>query len=320
MTTSPSTGLPGSAMSAEVALAECERITRTRARNFYYGLRLTPEPQRSAMYAVYAWMRMADDLVDAEDMAGAAALDRRARVDELKEVTERVLSGAGVPPHLRREPVWVALADTARRYRLRAELFNGMIEGQLEDLEHREYRTFEELHAFCYRVASTVGLVCIDIWGYREPRARELAIDRGVAFQLTNILRDFREDAQRGRLYLPVDELASAGLTAADLMAWRDPQRCTEFVLHQARRAESYYNRSEALEGMITPSCAPTLWAMTRIYRGLLDKMMARPKLVVGERRIRLSSWSKAAIALRARRLASVAREAGAALPRPSTT
>ncbi|MCA9285232.1 MAG: phytoene/squalene synthase family protein [Phycisphaerales bacterium] len=302
---------------AAVALAECERITRARARNFYYGLKLTPQPQRSAMFAVYAWMRMADDLVDAEGIAGD---ERRRRVEELKRRTEALLSGEPLPQEFRHEAVWVAMADTAARFRLRAEHFEGMIEGQLEDLEHREYDTFEELHGFCYRVASTVGLVCIDIWGHHDARARELAIDRGVAFQLTNILRDVREDLDRGRVYLPKAELTEAGLTADALRRWEDPARCHAFVLRQAQRAEHYYRRSAALESMITPSCVPTLWAMSRIYHGLLEKILARPKAIVGERRIRLSSLHKAAIALKARRLASIARESSAVVARPSTT
>ena len=307
------------------AFVHCEGITRARARNFYYGLKLTPPAQRGAMYAVYAWMRQADDLADA---AGLEDHERRRRIAMLRERTRRLFDEAGsgggsgvsagvdserglADPSSSADPVWIAMADTVRRFRLSIDPFESMLDGQLEDVEHREYRTFEDLRGFCYRVASTVGLVCITIWGYRDPRARELAIDRGIAFQLTNILRDVHEDFARGRVYLPAEDFERHGLTPEQLMAWGHGsvggERCRRFILEQAERVEQYYRRSAELDAMIDPGCRPTLWAMSTIYHGLLGKIVAHPSAVVGSRRIRLSCVTKGLIAWRARRQAAAA-------------
>jgi len=293
-----------------VAYTECEAITRRRARNFWYGLRLTPEPARGAMFAVYAWMRQADDLADEDaavvEVIGDAlpdATQRRRRIEALRERTRRLFRGEHAEDRNRDDPVWTAMTDVVRRYRLDIAPFDAMLDGQLEDVEGRAYRTFDDLRAFCERVASTVGVVCVRIWGFSDPRALELAVDRGVAFQLTNILRDFREDRLRGRVYLPSEEMAAHGLDADSLLRWEPAENCRAFLLQQVERAASLYRRSEALDRMISPECLPTLWAMTEIYRGILDRIEARPQRVVGTKRIRLSSFRKIMIALRARRL-----------------
>jgi len=299
----------------DAAFVHCEEVTRRRARNFYYGLKLTPPPRRQAMYAVYAWMREADDLADA---AGLGDAERRARIERLRERIEILFGeterdgpgrGRGAASPTLDDPVWLAMSHVVSRYRLSAEPFHAMLDGQLEDIGHREYHTFEELRGFCYRVASTVGLISIAIWGHEDPKARELAIDRGIAFQLTNILRDFREDLDRGRVYLPLEDFERHGLDAARLSRWEDPGRCRAFVAEQAARVESFYRRSAALDEMITPSCRPTLWAMTTIYHGLLQKIAQDPSRVAGPKRIRLSSLAKVIIAFRARRLAASAAE-----------
>lgn len=304
-----------SSAALDAAFAHCEEVTRRRARNFYYGLKLTPPPRRQAMYAVYAWMREADDLADA---AGLGDAERRARIERLRERIE-ILFGRGARSGADRapgasgagfdDPVWLAMTHVVSKYRLSAEPFHEMLDGQLEDISHREYHSFEDLRGFCYRVASTVGLISIAIWGYEDPKARELAVDRGIAFQLTNILRDFREDLGRGRVYLPLEDFERHGLDAARLSRWEDPARCRAFVAEQAARVESFYRRSAALDEMITPNCRPTLWAMTTIYHGLLQKIVQDPARVAGTKRIRLSSLTKVIIAFRARRLAASAAE-----------
>jgi phytoene synthase len=321
------------------AYAACEAITRRRARNFYYGLKLTPPSRRGAMYAVYAWMRQADDLADA---AGLAEAQRRQRIAALRARTRQLFalaqnsqrgpderevgleSGRSKSGRSKsswsdsaesrassateeQDSVWLAMEDTVRRFRLSIEPFEAMLDGQLEDIEHREYETFEELRRFCYRVASTVGLVCISIWGHRDPRARDLAIDRGIAFQLTNILRDVREDFSRDRVYLPREDFARHGLDPAALLEWRDDRRCRALILEQAERVEHLYSRSAELDSLIEPSCRPTLWAMTSIYHRLLEKIRANPRAIAGSRRIRLSCLTKGWIALRARRQARAA-------------
>jgi phytoene synthase len=281
----------------EEAFRYCRDITRHRARNFYYGLKLTPEPHRSALYSIYAWMRRADDLVDSAD---ADADDRRQAIEAFRAETDGALDGDAAGD----DPLWVALSDTATRYDVPRDAFHGVLDGQIEDLSGRSYETFGEVRGYCQRVASSVGLICISIWGYRDPAARELAVDRGIAFQLTNILRDYKEDYDAGRVYLPQEDFRRHSLSPDVLRRWGEPARCRSFVLDQVERAASFYRRSAALEGMITSACRPTLWAMTTIYKGLLRKIEQAPRRIVSDHRLRLSSLRKGVIALRARRRA----------------
>ena len=286
------------------AYRHCQDVVRHAARNFYYGLRLSPEPQRSALYAIYAWMRRADDLADdATDLDAA-----RAALEAFRTATDAALAGAPDAT----DPTLVALSDVAAHHALDAAPFHAMLDGQRDDLDGATYETFDDLRVYCERVASTVGVICVTIWGATDPRATALAVDRGIAFQLTNILRDFVEDAQRGRTYLPADEFRAAGLTPDALLRWTDSGACGRFVIAQIERAAAYYERSAPLDAMITPSCRPTLRAMTAIYRGILGKMAARPFRVVLGRRVRLSVPKKVAIALRAR-FAPAARQDSAA-------
>ena len=281
-------------LAAQAALRHCRDVTRRCARNFYYGLKISPEPQRSAMYALYAWMRTADDLVD---RAGESAESIESRLDTFHAATDAALGGRPLDP----DPVWIGLADSAAKFPLPAEHFHAMLNGQRDDLERRRYATFDELRDYCYRVASTVGLLCIEIWGYHDPAARNLAVERGIAFQLTNILRDYAQDFDAGRIYLPEDEFTHHGVTPQQLRDWSKPQACSALMKQQIDRAETFYQRSEGLDGMITPSCRPTLWAMTTIYRGLLEKMKADPSRLVLGGRLRLSAARKGAIAIRAK-------------------
>jgi len=281
----------------DAALEACAEITRTQARNFYHGLRLLPSPKREALYAVYAWMRIADDIADEE---GASADARRARLDELAAGTRHALAGEARDD----APVLVALAAISRRYALPAADFEGALEGQRMDLEPRVYATFAETELYCDRVASTVGRICLDIWGVRDgadaARARELSTKRGIAFQLTNILRDVREDLARGRCYLPADELAAHGLDAASLVAWRQPEAAARFIGAQCDRARRCFAESAALDAMVSPDARPTIVAMSEIYRGILGVIARDPAKAMRER-ARLSTLTKSWIALRAR-------------------
>jgi len=290
-------------VSPAAALLYCRDVTRRRARNFYYGLKLLPEPQRSALYTIYAWMRRADDITDGEADGeanaphdGAAGAGRDA-LECFRRDTEAALRGESVPD----DPVLVGLRAVAARFPVDPAQLQAMIEGQLDDLDGKPYETFADLRTYCERVASSVGLVCIGIWGYTDERAPALAIDRGIAFQLTNILRDLVEDEESGRRYLPAEDYRRHALTPEVLASWGDPPRCRAFVLEQIDRAESYYRSSRELERMITPSCRPSLWAMTAIYHGLLVRMRQNPAQIVRGPRVRLPAISKGAIAIRAR-------------------
>ena len=275
------------------AYARCADIVRSRARNFWYGLRLMPEPKRSALYAVYAWMRMVDDVVDEGDGLG----DRVAQLESIRTRTHEIILN-GLRP---KEPTWMAFADMVGRYEPPLKCFDEMIDGQLSDLTWTSCPDWATLELFCRRVASTVGLICVRVWGYEDPRVEQFAVDRGIAFQLTNILRDLREDAERNRCYLPETELEAAGLDLPGVLAWSDPERCRAFMLEQVRRARAHYDASDGIEDLISRDSRPTSWAMTRIYRGLLDKIERDPSRVVGQSRIRVGSLKKAAIALHAK-------------------
>ncbi len=293
--------LPGvSAPALAAAYESCRRITRAAAKNFYYGLCLTPEPRRSAVYSVYAWMRAADDQVDE---AGTIA-ERRARLGVLRERTERVL--AGEVPGTDAEPFWTAFAATLASYPIDHAFVLAMLDGLAEDLDHTGYATREDLEGYCYRVGSTVGLTCIAIWGLRPDAdtaaAAEKAIRRGKAFQLTNILRDIGQDFDDlpRRVYVPGSDLAAHGLSATQLRSWAEPERCRSLVQNLGTLAREHYRASAGLEDLIDPACAPALWGMTRIYSDLLRMIEAEPASVVSPRRVRLSSARKGLIALSA--------------------
>lgn len=295
-------GLDAPALNA--AYTSCAEVVRRRARNFYYGLRLTPEPRRAAVYSIYAWMRCGDDLVD----EGADPVAKRAALASFRERTARALSGRG-DALAGLEPFWAAFAASVASYAIDHALIWSMVDGLESDIDHAAYDTREQLDRYCYCVASTVGLVCLGIWGYRPgvtgadvARAEVMAERRGRAFQLTNILRDFAQDFDQHprRVYIPGEVFASVGLTPQGLRDWAEPSRCRELVAGLAAEAREHYRASAGLEELVEAGCRPTLWAMTRIYSGLLEVIEREPARVVGPKRIRLASWRKAWIALAA--------------------
>ncbi len=275
----------------------CREISRRRARNFYYGMKLVPEPKRSAQFALYAWMRLADDLADeaGADEAKTAALG------EFRRTTHAVLAGHVDPRDLAGEaPLWPAFADMAQRHAVPHTYFDAMIDGQLLDQTCHQYPTFEALYDYCYKVASVVGLACIEIWGYDSgEETRQLAEWRGIAFQLTNILRDVKEDAAEGRVYLPAEDFEALELKPV-MFQLGNERELAKGLTRVVERARDYYDRSAKLDRSVHQAGRPCLWAMTKIYRGLLDKIAADPLRVLRPRRVRLASAQKGWIALRA--------------------
>lgn len=275
----------------------CEHLTRTQARNFYYGLKLLPEPKRSAMFALYAYMRLIDDIADDED--GRSVAQRHHDLEQWRlhthaALAHKPLTGAGV------HPLWPAFAEMVHQYRLPAGLLDDVIAGQQQDLDPHPLQTADDLYTYCYRVAGTVGLASIYIWGFEGgAETEQLAIWRGVGFQLTNILRDLREDARRGRTYLPQCELIAHGVSLADLRDARGGKAFGELMNGEIARAESFYERSRLLESRIQRDSRPTLIAMTQIYHGLLRKLAIEPERVLRER-VSLSLMTKLLIGWRA--------------------
>src|SRR3984957_9850776 len=191
--------------SLDESYAYCRAVAKQRARNFYYSFVLLPPEKKNAMCAIYAFMRYCDDLSD-EPGATRSAMDR------WRDALTAALAG-----HPGDNPSWPAFIDSVQRYSIPHEYFYEMIQGVASDLEPRTIQTFDELYQYCYRVASVVGLTTIHIFGFTSPEALPLAEKCGVAFQLTNILRDVHEDAELGRIYLPAEDLARFGVSADDL-------------------------------------------------------------------------------------------------------
>jgi phytoene synthase len=267
--------------------AFCRNVARTRAKNFYYSFVLLPREQRNAMCAIYAFMRYCDDLSD-EPGASLEPLERWrcALVDALAGKFDAY-------------PAWPAFYDTIERHRIPHEYFFEVIEGVKSDLEPRRFATFDELYRYCYQVASVVGLTIVHVFGFESPEALPLAEKCGVAFQLTNILRDIGEDAARGRIYLPKEELERFGVSAADLAAARRTDAIVRLMQFQAARARAYYDESGPLIDLVDKRSRPGLRALITIYSRLLERIVER-NYDVFSRRVSLSPAEKCWIAARA--------------------
>jgi phytoene synthase len=262
--------------------AFCERVARSQAKNFYYSFLLLSRPQRQAMCAIYAFMRYCDDLSDAEGIA-----DRPAAIARWQADLGAAL--AGNPPE---HPVWPAFSDTVARYRIPHEYFHDMIRGVSSDLEVRHIQTFQDLYDYCYHVASVVGLTIIHIFGFDDPRALQLAERCGVAFQLTNILRDVREDAEHGRIYLPAEDLERFGVRPEELGGAALSPALRSLLAFEADRARTYYAESEPLLNMVDSGSRASLKALIGIYSRLLERISDSGYEVLGER-VRVPVWEK---------------------------
>ena len=297
------------------ALSSCERITRTEARNFYYGLRLMPAKKRGALFVVYAWMRVLDDIADSNELsedarcAALAQFEARTRCAFGSQWHAQLLTDLRATSGVlnREQQVMLGLANVAAAYALTADDFLAAIEGQRMDLAARNYARFADAQQYCDRVASTVGRICLDVWGLEgspsvsvRAHARHLATLRGIAFQQTNILRDIAEDLARGRVYLPADELAQHDLTAAQLVAWSKPDACARFMQAQCTRAQRFFDESAALDAMVARDARATIGAMSALYREILCRIAVNPQQAMHQR-VRLSTFTKCSIAFRAR-------------------
>ena len=275
----------------EQAYADCRNITRLEAKNFYYAFVTLPSDKRKAIYAVYAFCRYCDDSVD----DAAATLDEKlSALSELQANLEGAYNGQPATP------VFLALADAAERYSIPKDYFSEIIKGVESDLVKTRYQDFEELREYCYRVASVVGLVCIQISQYRDEAAREYAIDLGLAMQLTNIMRDVREDWNMGRVYLPQDELSRFGYSEDQLGNGVYNEAFVELLRFQAQRARSYFRSGYRLLPYLSRRSRSCPAALGAIYSRVLDRIEDSGYDVLGERRIALSGSEKARIAAKA--------------------
>jgi phytoene synthase len=258
----------------QTAYGACRAIARKKAKNFYYAFVALPARKRDAICAVYAFMRQADDISDDETLPIA---ERRIVLDAWLAGWHQAETGAPT-----NDLVFIALLDAQRHFGISSHLLDQLVQGTATDLESKvtAYATFADLYHYCYLVASVVGLVCIRIFGYQDPGAEKLAEETGVAFQLTNILRDVREDAERGRLYLPLEDLEQCGVTAGSMTAISDGGQLTpqqrQVLLIQAQRAEKFYQSAKALLPLISPDSRGALWVLVTIYHRLLQHIEQR--------------------------------------------
>ena len=284
--------IPWSPAPAQLTMAYsvCRGITRTNAKNFYYAFLVLPKRKRQALCAVYAFMRRCDDIADD---ASLSLGERRFKLDTWLDALHRVQQGQPSD-----DPILLALTDAQRRCTIPAGLLDELAMGAAMDVVDPEtgsqtaeasvlaraavpgltvqYQTFDDLKVYCYRVASVVGLVCIHIFGYRDPAAEPLAEQCGLAFQLTNIIRDVQEDAGMGRVYLPEEDLAKFGVSAAELLSTPDAARFRPLLALEADRAREFYQAGEQLSAYISEDSQPALWVLVNIYRKLLEKIAAR--------------------------------------------
>lgn len=271
----------------DAAYETCREITKRESSSFYYGFLMLPTIQRRAIYAAYAFARQCDDIVD-----GDLPLDEAERQLNVMEDSLRAAL-AGEPDG----PVMKALRETVLRYKIPEEYLYGLIDGVRIDLTKRRYATFDELREYCYGVASTTGLICIEIFGYSGgERTRQYAEDLGIALQLTNIMRDISEDAERGRIYLPQDELEWFGYGEDDLAAGRVGPEFRRLMAYQAHRARDYYASGRKLLSRLPVRARACVSVMSGIYTSILDEIERSPGIVY-KRRVGPSTSQKLALA-----------------------
>jgi phytoene synthase len=291
----------------DTAYAVCRSTTRSAAKNFYYGFLVLPRRRRDAICAVYAFMRQADDI---SDDPHTPPEQKREKLAAWLDALHSVLAGQATD-----DPVLLALADTQRRYKIPPELLDQLVEGTAMDVAVSEtvsaiqststenepsaglkpellYSKFEDLHNYCYHVAGVVGLITIRIFGYRDPAAEPLAERVGIAFQLTNIIRDVKEDAAMGRIYLPREDLHRFGLSGLHLGNGTDMAFFRPLLAFEAERAREFYKAADELLPLIEEESRAALWALVEIYRSLLEKIAARNYDVFSER-VRLTVSEK---------------------------
>jgi phytoene synthase len=262
-----------------MAYSVCKGITRRAAKNFYYAFLVLPRRKREALCAVYAFMRRCDDIADDPALR---LPDRRQKLEIWLDALHRAQQGEPTD-----DAILLALIDSQRRFSISAGLLDELAHGTAMDIEETEdsaqttsapgltiqYKTFDDLRLYCYRVASVVGLVCIHIFGYRDPAAEPLAERCGLAFQITNIIRDVKEDAGLGRIYLPEEDLAKFNLSASELLTAPDPARFRPLLALEADRAREFYASGEELLPYISEDSQPALWVLVTIYRRLLERI-----------------------------------------------
>jgi phytoene synthase len=280
---------PSAPPNLDAAIQHCCALARRSKTQFYLTFFALPKPLFRDMCVLYAFMRLTDDLADDTSQSPEA---RAQRLDAWRKQFSQALAGERVE-----DPVLMATTDLVHRHEIPPQLLSDVIDGVASDLTPRRIVTQADLEDYCYHVAGAVGLCCIRIWKYRDPRAESAAVACGAAFQLTNILRDLKEDALNGRCYLPEEDLARFGVTPERLATGSDDPAYQSLLRFEADRARAYYEQAAPLMEWLSPEGRRVQRAMTRMYGGLLDEIERR-RFDVQSERVRIPrrvKWSIAA-------------------------
>ncbi|HKC94510.1 MAG TPA: presqualene diphosphate synthase HpnD [Nitrospira sp.] len=276
-------------MTSAEAQAYCIELTKKSGSNFYYSFLFLPKARRNAMYTIYAFCKAVDSAVDEPPPGSDPKEELRRWRAELEEVY------GGSPTW----PIMISLAHHVKRLSIPKAYFDELIKGVEMDLVTTRYRTFEELSLYCYRVASVVGLICLHVFGPTSAHAQDYAVDLGMAFQLTNILRDLGTDAEQGRIYLPQEDLAQFGYRETDLLQRHNNQQLRELVHFETKRARAYYGKAQAaLDGL--PKSDRRALSVAEIMRAVYSRILERidrPDHAVFGPRVRLSTSHRLALA-----------------------
>lgn len=283
---------PVSAAAVRASYRYCQGIAKQRAKNFYYSFLLLDESKRNSMCAVYAFMRHCDDLSDDPDSRANGYAEQKLCMWRVE--LDRALNG-----HKMENPIWPAFCDTVHRYSIPHRFFHEMIEGVMSDIRPQQMQTYEDLYEYCYKVASVVGLTIVHIFGFTSMRALLLAEKCGIAFQITNILRDVREDAAMDRVYLPAEDLHRFGVPVDQLKYGVEDDRFRNLMKFEAGRARACYAESAELMNLVDRRSRRSLWALRAIYQRLLRKI-ERARFAVLSKRINVSKPTKITLLLAA--------------------
>lgn len=287
----------GEVVSLESSYERCVQLAKEKAKHFHYGFKLLSDQDRyRGICALYAFARLADDFSDDEEDAERAL----ASAQRWRDAFDRAMGGE--PDQ---DPVLPAVVDTVRKYKIPVEYFHELIDGTAMDATIKTYATWEDTYKYCYRVASVIGMMTIHVFGFGEPEAGEgeevtgacdLAERTGIAFQLTNILRDISEDAERGRIYLPLEDLARFDVPKSQLLAANDSPAFRALVKFEVERAKEYYKSAPELVPLMDRGSRRALEVLVTIYRRLLEEIERRDYDVLSER-VSLSTAEKARLA-----------------------
>ncbi len=253
---------------------ECEKLVKSQSTSFYLASKTLPPNKRKAIYAIYAFCRLCDDIVDNDNKPS----DKRLALNEFRSSLEQITKFAYT------NPITLAVKDVINTYKIPAGYFEDLILGMESDIDYVRFNSFAELKLYCYRVASTVGLMCLNIFGYKDDICKELAKDLGIAMQLTNIIRDIKEDFELNRVYLPKEDLDNSGYTYDDLKNGNINENFDKLIKTQIARAEKYFSKSKPLKHLVDKDSQRCLELIAEVYIRLLKQMDKKPSLLLKQR------------------------------------